>query len=102
MRAGRTGKPINNHLIEAMDLGQVLGPIFGPAMTDPRTLKLKLRRMRYGAEALATQALAKRIRFVFKEQHETAEAATARFRAQHPDASECELVAFGWLPADDA
>ena len=48
-------------------------------MTDPRTLQLKLRRMHYGAKALATQALAKPTRFVFKEQHETADAATARF-----------------------
>ena len=71
-------------------------------MTDPRTLQLKLRRMHYGAKALATQALAKPTRFVFKEQHETADAATARFRAQHPDASECELVMIGWLRAGDA
>jgi hypothetical protein len=71
-------------------------------MTDARTLQRKLRRMRYGAETLAMQAIAKPKRVVFMEQHETAEAAMARFCAEHPEASHYEFVVVGWLPAGGA
>jgi hypothetical protein len=58
--------------------------------------------MRNGVEAPGTETFSKPTRVVFMEQHETAEAATARFLAEHPEASGYEIIVVGWLPADDA
>jgi hypothetical protein len=48
------------------------------------------------------QSVPKPTRFVFKEQHETAEEATARFRAEHAGECDYELIVVGWLPTSYA
>ena len=54
--------------------------------------------MRNGVVA-SGMTFSKPTRVVFMEQHETAEAATARFLAKHPEASDYEIIVVGWLPA---
>jgi hypothetical protein len=63
-----------------------------------------LQRIRHGIEALATQVLRKPVRFVWAgipsgPDGETAEAATERDLAEHPEARGYELIVLSWLPA---
>jgi hypothetical protein len=67
-------------------------------MVDRRTL----RRIGYGIEALATQALGKATRMIWMEEHEIGEEAIARYLAEHPEAAGYEFLVAGWLPTGSA